>query len=101
VLILSGRSSVFVTLGSPLGIRNLIFEALDPAPQNGTGVWPPGIKQWVNIADSGDVVALVKDLASRFGPPVTDRLVDNGAKAHDATRYLTTRELGDAVAIGL
>jgi hypothetical protein len=93
--------SVFVTLGSPLGIRNLIFEALDPAPQNGTGVWPPGIKQWVNIADSGDVVALVKELGSRFGTRVADHLVNNGSKAHDARHYLTTREVGDAVAIGL
>jgi hypothetical protein len=93
--------SIFVTLGSPLGIRNLIFEALDPAPKNGMGVWPPGITQWVNIADSGDVVALVKELASCFGPQVVDRLVVNGAKAHDALRYLTTRELGDAVALGL
>jgi hypothetical protein len=93
--------SVLVTMGSPLGIRNLIFEALDPLPESGTGVWPPGIKHWVNIADSGDVVSLVKQLGSRFGPRVADHLVDNGAKAHDATRYLTTRELGDAVAIGL
>jgi len=93
--------SVFVTLGSPLGIRNLIFDALDPAPVHGSGVWPAGIKQWVNIADSGDVVALVKELGSCFGPRVTDHLVDNGAEAHDATRYLTTRELGDAVAAGL
>lgn len=93
--------SVFVTIGSPLGIRNLIFEELDPKPQNGIGDWPAGVKQWVDIADSGDVVALVKELGTRFGLKVSDHLVDNGAKAHDATRYLTTRELGNAVAAGL
>lgn len=93
--------TVFVTLGSPLGIRNLIFEALDPAPQNGSGVWPSGIKHWVNIADRGDVVALVKDLSTLFGPQVRNHLVDNGSSAHDATCYLTTGELGHAVAIGL
>jgi hypothetical protein len=93
--------SIFVTVGSPLGIRNLIFEELDPAPQNGTGIWPSGIKQWVNIADSGDVVALIKELGPRFGPLVADQPVVNGAAAHDATRYLTTRELGDAVSAGL
>jgi hypothetical protein len=92
---------VLVTLGSPLGIRNLIFEALDPAPCDGTGVWPTNIQHWVNIADGGDVVALVKALGSRFGHGVVDHLIDNGAKAHDATRYLTTQEVGDAVAIGL
>jgi hypothetical protein len=92
---------VFVTLGSPLGIRNLIFDALDPSPADGKGAWPSGIEHWVNIADKGDVVALVKDLSSRFGADVIDRLVDNGAKAHDGTRYLTTREFGDALAIGI
>lgn len=93
--------TAFVTIGSPLGIRNLIFEALEPSPRCGVGVWPTGIKRWVNISDSSDVVALVKDLSSRFGSRVDDHQVSNGAKAHDATRYLTTQEVGDAVAIGL
>ena len=91
----------FITLGSPLGIKNLIFEQLDPAPLGGLGRWPPGLKQWFNIADSGDVVALVKDLASRFGCGVRDHRVDNGSQAHDASRYLSTKEVGDAVATGL
>lgn len=93
--------SVFVTIGSPLGIRNLIFEGLEPAPQGGMGVWPRGLRQWINIADGGDVVALIKELRPRFGAGVTDHQVHNGANAHDAARYLTTREFGDAVANGL
>jgi hypothetical protein len=32
---------------------------------------------------------------------VFDRLVDNGAQAHDAGRYLCSKELGDAVATGI
>jgi hypothetical protein len=91
----------FVTIGSPLGITNLIFDRLQPNPQNGVGAWPGRIVQWVNIADRSDVVALVKELAKRFGHKVTDFLVDNGARAHDASRYLTTRELGDAVAFSV
>jgi len=79
----------------------LIFEALDPAPQHGIGRWPPGIAHWINVADSGDVVALVKELKPRFGAQVVDHEVHNGASAHDATRYLTTREVGHAVATGL
>ena len=90
-----------VTIGSPLGISNLVFDKLQPGPEAGLGVWPQGIDQWFNIADRGDVVALVKQLASRFGSRITDRLIDNGAKAHDVVRYLTSRELGDAVASGL
>lgn len=81
----------FVTIGSPLGISNLIFEKLQPSPQGGVGAWPQGIARWFNIADRSDVVALVKQLGSRFGPRVTDSLIDNGAKAHDATRYLTSK----------
>ena len=97
----ASQVDVFVTLGSPLGISNLIFNKLDPCPQNGLGMWPPGVKHWVNIADQGDVVALVKDLGTGFGPNVVNRSVANSALAHDATRYLTTRELGEAVALGL
>jgi hypothetical protein len=90
----------FVTIGSPLGISNLIFNKLQPSPEGGTGVWPQGIHRWFNIADKGDVVALVKKLGDRFGPHITDSLIDNGAKAHDATRYLTSKELGYAVSAG-
>jgi hypothetical protein len=90
----------FVTLGSPLGISNLIFEKLQPAPTNKIGVWPQGIARWYNIADEGDIVALVKKLSTRFGHQVVDELIDNGSRAHDATRYLTSQALGHAVATG-
>jgi hypothetical protein len=90
-----------VTIGSPLGMSNLIFEKLEPGPTAGVGVWPQGIARWFNIADKGDIVASVKQLGSLFGTGITDQLIDNGAKAHDAVRYLTSQELGDAVAHGL
>lgn len=93
--------AVFVTLGSPLGIRNLIFERLDPRPQESRGRWPDLLRSWVNIADRGDIVALVKDLSPRFGPGVTDLRVHNGARAHDAGPYLSAKETGRAIAVGL
>jgi hypothetical protein len=52
------------------------------------------------VADRRDVVALVKELDPLFGG-VTDLPVDNGPKAHDASPYLTSREVGRAVAAGL
>jgi hypothetical protein len=92
---------VFITLGSPLGIHNVIFERLSPRPTGGIGAWPGKIKNWVNIADSGDVVALNKKLASLFGREITDHLIHNGATAHDVSRYLTAKETGQALLLGL
>ena len=58
----------FISLGSPLGIRNLIFDKLSPRPDaNGTGAWPGRVEYWTNIADKGDLVALQKRLAPFFG----------------------------------
>jgi len=90
-----------VTLGSPLGIRNLIFEKLTPPPNNGVGCWPGQISHWYNIADNGDIVALVKSLHTQFGKRVEDRLIYNGAKAHQIVPYLTAQETGEAIASGL
>jgi hypothetical protein len=54
----------FITLGSPLGIRNVIFEKLTPRPSEGAlGHWPGNVRYWTNIADSSDVVALEKRLS--------------------------------------
>ncbi len=88
-----------VTLGSPLGVSPLIFESLTPKPQAEMGVYPH-VQQWFNIADRGDIVALEKKLAPRFGA-VEDRLVHNGWESHSAKRYLNARETGDAIASGL
>lgn len=94
-------SVTLVTLGSPLGVRNLVFDRLDPPPADGVGAWPGAVRRWVNIADRGDVVALAKRLAPLFGGRIDDRLVHNGATAHDARPYLTAVETGSVVAAGL
>ncbi|MCQ4041515.1 GPI inositol-deacylase [Streptantibioticus rubrisoli] len=90
-----------VTLGSPLGVSNVVFDRLTPAPANGRARWPVPVKRWTNVADQGDAVALVKALAPAFGERVTDLLVHNGAKAHDVRPYLTAVETGRAVTAGL
>lgn len=101
------RVRALVTLGSPLGIRNLIFDRLVPAPARDPvsgafqGGWPGSVAWWTNVADQGDVVALVKDLRPRFGERVRGFLVDNGASAHDVRPYLTAVETGRAVAFAL
>jgi hypothetical protein len=93
--------TTFVTLGSPLGVPKLVFDRLRPPPIAGKGAWPRSIRDWTNIADSGDVVALTKTLAPHFGNQVSDLLVHNGVKAHDVRPYLTARETGDAILAGL
>lgn len=93
----SARVRAFVTLGSPLGIRNLVFDRLVPEP----GRWPGNVRTWTNITDTGDVVALVKDLRPLFGERVQNVLVHNGSRAHDMTRYLTAAAVGRAVSDGL
>jgi pimeloyl-ACP methyl ester carboxylesterase len=90
-----------VTLGSPLGIPNLIFEALDPTPNGGRGAWPGQIQRWTNVSDDGDVVALTKKLGPLFGGSLVDVRIVNGANAHDVMPYLTARETGEAIADGL
>ena len=89
------KIDTFVSLGSPLGIRNLVFDALTPAPENAYGVWP-NVRRWVNIADNGDIVALEKDLSKYFGP-VKDVRIYNGWASHDVRRYLTAMETGKAI----
>jgi hypothetical protein len=96
-----------VTLGSPLGIRNLIFDYLRPPPKDGVGSWPDGIQRWTNVSDCGDVVALIKRLSGYFseaGSPdlaIRDESIDNGATAHNIEPYLTAEETGNAIAASL
>jgi hypothetical protein len=90
-----------VTLGSPLGIRNIIFDRLEPTPVKGLGAWPVGLQRWTNVADAGDVVALQKKLSPFFGPRVRDLAVNNESRAHDVAPYLTAAETGRAIAEGL
>jgi pimeloyl-ACP methyl ester carboxylesterase len=87
-----------ITLGSPLGIRKLVFDILQPAPSNARGTRPK-VRQWINIADEGDIVALEKKLDPLFGG-VDDRSVYNGWKSHDVKRYLTAKVTAEAIASG-
>ena len=95
----------FVTLGSPLGLPNLIFDRLDPAPRPAgaavRGHWPACARFWTNIADAGDVVAMVEDLRPLFGPEMRQIRVHNGAHAHDLGAYLTEPLTGKAIVAGL
>ena len=102
---LVSASLSFVSLGSLLGIPNLVFDRIQPAPRpvgaDPRGYWPARVRTWTNIADAGDVVALVEDLRPLFGDDVRQIRVHNGAHAHDMTPYLTDRVTGGAIVAGL
>ncbi|MFF3373024.1 antibiotic ABC transporter ATP-binding protein [Streptomyces sp. NPDC002680] len=95
------QAMTLVTLGSPLGVRHLAFDRLIPPPTDGVGAWPSPVDHWHNVSDTGDIVALVHELAPRFGPRVQDLHVHNGTTMHDMTAYLTAVETGTAIANGL
>ncbi|MEU3912061.1 serine peptidase [Streptomyces sp. NPDC029721] len=56
----------FVTLGSPLGLPGGIFDHLVPTPTADRGSRPAGVRYWVNLADTGDLVAVPRRLGDRF-----------------------------------
>ena len=94
--------TTFITLGLPLGIHNVVFHKLTPAPRDPSdGQWPGKVTHWTNIAARGDIVASQKTLAPFFGPRVEDVLIDSGWDAHASTRYLNTRDAGAALARAL
>jgi hypothetical protein len=93
-----------ITIGSPLGIRNVVFDKLTPTPHllgSDLGRWPGRIREWTNIAARGDIVAAQKQLAPLFGNKVNDVMIDSGWDTHSSTRYLNSVEAGLAVARAL
>jgi hypothetical protein len=108
VLCASPRPEVraLVTLGSPLGLPNLVFDRLEPAPRpvaaDGVrGHWPGQVREWTNVVDQGDVVAAVEDLRPLFGDGIRQIRVHNGSHAHDMRPYLTEKLTGAAIVAGL
>ncbi|MFJ8016964.1 hypothetical protein [Streptomyces sp. NPDC096339] len=84
----AGRDvSLFVTVGSPLGITE-IQDLLAHPP-----AVPAGVAAWSNASDLRDLVALDHWLRPEYGPPalVTDHLVVNDSgNHHGIRRYLAT-----------
>ncbi|MEV4071648.1 hypothetical protein ACGFJC_39390 [Nonomuraea fuscirosea] len=80
---------LLVTLGSPLGMRNVVFERLLPAPVNGRGERPAGVGRWVNIADKDDIAAIPPALAASFTGVDVEELVNlDWIDFHTVEKYL-------------
>jgi hypothetical protein len=100
------NATTFITLGSPLGIRNVVFDRLTPKPVNNNGTWPAQLTRWANVADGRDIVAMQKNLAPLFPPSpgnerIVDELVDNGGEPHGIGPYLTSQPVGAVIAAAL
>lgn len=98
---MDGRLPLLVTLGSPLGLRRIVYDRLVPQPPR----FPVAVSRWVNIAADDDIVAAVPDLSQLFpsptsagGKPFENVVVDNGSAPHEATHYLTKKQTGVPVA---
>jgi hypothetical protein len=87
---------LLVTIGSPLGLRGVVYPNLWPQPP----VFPPKVKRWVNVADRNDYIAAEPDLGPLFpgGTIEGTWTPDNGADPHEARFYLGKEMIGRAVA---
>ncbi|KFU80116.1 hypothetical protein SAMN04489729_2015 [Amycolatopsis lurida] len=92
---------LLLTLGSPLGLRTVVYERTRPQPPS----VPPGVARWVNLADRDDLVAARPDLSGLFpgadGVLDSGYTVDNGAKPHEAAFYLAKRRTGEVLSQAL
>ena len=92
-----------VTIGSPLGLRTIIADLVRPQPPG----YPPRVGRWVNVGDPDDFVAAEPDLRALFahdcpaGAELVGYAIENDSKPHSAASYLTTPEVGEAVAKAL
>jgi hypothetical protein len=100
----SWKLPLLVTLGSPLGLRTVVYDRTRPQPP----AYPATVRRWVNIADPDDIIAAAPDLNTMFGSALPTGCcfdggytVDNGAKPHTASFYLTKTITGLAVAEAL
>lgn len=90
---------LFVTIGSPLGLKTIIYSNLVPQPPT----YPANLQRWVNVADREDIVAAVPDLTNMFRNIPKDAIfegsftVDNGEKPHTGEFYLGKINVGRPV----
>lgn len=89
---------LLITLGSPLAMRWVVFDRLQPTPADGSGQRPRNATHWINIADPGDIVAVPRPFTRRFQPDTNDeRCHIHWGDFHSATRYLAARPTAAAI----
>ena len=92
---------VLVTLGSPLGLDNVVYPHLRPQPPT----WPKPVHRWVNVAHPDDIVAVDPDLGPLFpnqtGLTIESHTPPSKYEHHAAAGDLEEQATGHAVANAL
>jgi pimeloyl-ACP methyl ester carboxylesterase len=80
----------FLTIGSPLAMPDIVYDRLHT--RDGPHARPPGIQEWINLADRGDFIAIPPGGISEKFDGVSADLTDMiGCFAfHRVTRYLAS-----------
>jgi pimeloyl-ACP methyl ester carboxylesterase len=95
--------SLFVTIGSPLGLRTAVWPHLRPVPPR----TPEGVARWLNFWDPDDIVAVSPRIErrlianSRDVLPGSARVESDGLWVHNATTYLARPEIAGPIARAL
>ena len=108
-----GKIDMFLTLGSPLGMRFVQHRLVDATVGNGIK-YPNNIRQWLNISAMGDLTALDQYLAGDFENMVNRGLTESirdehrdiynyfvgaqGLNVHRSYGYLVNEKVGAAIA---
>ena len=94
-----GDVPLWVTLGSPLALRSVVWPKLRPAPPT----TPPQVRRWLNYWDRDDIVAARPILERQFlgnaagvGPD-SDRVDSDGVWVHGAVKYLAKANVAGPV----
>ncbi len=97
------KVSTLLTIGSPIGVRKLIYERLRPteAPPRTA----PSVRRWINVSNLADAMVVpVPRIQPLFRGPVSDVLIHRGklglrslTKNHEFVHYLGAAEVGEVI----
>ncbi|WP_327040030.1 hypothetical protein OG400_19010 [Micromonospora ureilytica] len=94
---------LWVTLGSPIGLRTVVWPKLRPQPPS----TPEGVDAWLNFWDRDDIVVARAHLETDVLPnstgvrPSSRRVDSDGLWVHTATKYLAQAAVAGPVAAAL
>ncbi|MGW1976775.1 hypothetical protein [Streptomyces sp. NPDC001889] len=94
---------LFVTLGSPIAMRTVVWPRLLPQPPS----VPDSVHRWLNFWDRDDLIAVRPRLERELRPgptgvlPVSTRTDADGLWVHSATTYLARPDVAGPVAEAL